>query len=328
MKQRHLAALAAFLVGVMGGAAFGDDHGGGPIVGPQENCSNYPWWCWGQCAELNACRSGNTPIGGSDCGTEEANLRSCEISPPPFIPPPPVIVVPPPACPAGLHLHESGCHADHVCGDDEIGGGSEDCEPCGEGEVPNPDGTACQSCPHGEASSGVCAADPCGIDALDKAASDALWNWIERKPYEVGAQLYCHADDIHRTNWETSDPDNVCAVDTRVQYLSPCWTFGNPSDGCDLAAVHTQPYFTEADRGARCNGIEIDERWAKFYNDLGMDFSQGDIDAAASFFVDAYLGVSDRSCARADRTTSGGPPAVIAGSCTPTPLSHKKWRNP
>ena len=142
MKQRHLAALAAFLVGVMGGAAFGDDHGGGPIVGPQENCSNYPWWCWGQCAELNACRSGNTPIGGSNCAIEEANLRSCETSQPPYVPP--VIVVPPPACPAGQHFTEGGqCHADHVCGDNEIGGGSEECETCTEGSAPNAEGTAC-----------------------------------------------------------------------------------------------------------------------------------------------------------------------------------------
>ena len=59
MKQRHLAGLAAILVGAMGGAAFGHDH----VGGPQEDCSQYPLSCYGQCYELNACRSGNTPAG-------------------------------------------------------------------------------------------------------------------------------------------------------------------------------------------------------------------------------------------------------------------------
>ncbi len=99
MKRKSRAGLAVFLVGVMGSAALGDHH-----LGPQENCSSYPPWCSGQCAELNACRSGNTPIGGSDCGTEEANLRFCENSSP-F---PPVIIVTPVACPDGMVPNEAG----------------------------------------------------------------------------------------------------------------------------------------------------------------------------------------------------------------------------
>ena len=161
MKQKQLARLAVFLVGVMGGAAFGDDH----VGGPPEDCLRYPWWCQGQCAELNACRSGNTPIGGSDCQTQETNLRLCESSPPPYVPPV-VIVVPPPTCPAGQHLDEGECQADHECGDDETGGGAEECEACGDGEIPNPDGTACETCEHGESSPGSCAADPCGKAAV------------------------------------------------------------------------------------------------------------------------------------------------------------------
>ena len=144
MKQKHLVRLAAFLVGVMGGAAFGDDH----VGGPPEDCSRYPWWCQGQCAELNACRSGNTPFGGSDCQTQETNLALCEISPPPYVPTVPtvpvVIVVPPSPCPAGQQLNEGECQADHECGDDEIGGGSEECEACPDGTESNEAGTACE----------------------------------------------------------------------------------------------------------------------------------------------------------------------------------------
>lgn len=49
-----------------------------------------------------------------------------------------IIIIGPSLCPAGTHhRHGSECHADHVCGADEIGGGDEDCEPCGVGEVPH-----------------------------------------------------------------------------------------------------------------------------------------------------------------------------------------------
>ena len=43
-----------------------------------------------------------------------------------------------------------------LCGDDEIGGGHEDCEACPDGEVPNEDRTACVACAYGEASPGKC----------------------------------------------------------------------------------------------------------------------------------------------------------------------------
>lgn len=122
MEQRHFAWLAALLVGVIGWAAFGDDHGGGPLL---EDCSQVPLMCYGQCYELNACRSAYTPIGSPDCQIEESNLDACKSNPPPFVPP--VIIVPPPACPAGMHLHEGTCHADHVCGSGQSGGGAEDC---------------------------------------------------------------------------------------------------------------------------------------------------------------------------------------------------------
>lgn len=152
MKQRQLARLAAFLAGVTGGAAFGHDHL------PPVECSQYPSWCRPYCYELNACRAGNTPIGGSDCWTEENNLAFCELRGPPRERP--VVIVPPPQCPQGQHFNVNvgQCQADHECGDDELGGGSEECKRCGAGKVPNEDGTACLTCEHGESGTpGICA---------------------------------------------------------------------------------------------------------------------------------------------------------------------------
>ena len=92
-KLRLTFAAVAFVCAMWGAAVLGDDHGGGASV----DCSQYPWWCQGYCAELNLCRAGNTPIGGTDCGIEENNLESCKVSPPPFVVPPvgPIIIIPP-----------------------------------------------------------------------------------------------------------------------------------------------------------------------------------------------------------------------------------------
>ena len=55
----------------------------------------------------------------------------------------PVIIVLPPFCPVGQHRRDGQCEADHVCGDDEIGGGAVECEKCTDGKVPNDDKTEC-----------------------------------------------------------------------------------------------------------------------------------------------------------------------------------------
>ena len=57
------------------------------------------------------------------------------------------------SCADGTHKHEGehyGCHPDHVCGADEVGGGSVDCSTCVDGEVPNADASACIDCANGE----------------------------------------------------------------------------------------------------------------------------------------------------------------------------------
>ena len=69
--------------------------------------------------------------------------RICDDDSLPPDPPGPGVWVPP--CPRGQHGHGWDCHANHVCGDDEIGGGDEDCEACQDGYEPNAAQTACVS---------------------------------------------------------------------------------------------------------------------------------------------------------------------------------------
>ncbi len=48
-------------------------------------------------------------------------------------------------CPSGQHGHGLNCHADHVCGSNQIGGGAKDCKTCPDGQEPNAARTACVS---------------------------------------------------------------------------------------------------------------------------------------------------------------------------------------
>ena len=235
---------------------------------------------------------------------------------------------PPPACPEGQHLNGEGeCQDDYECGDDEIGGGAVPCEPCGEGLVPDHDGTACKTCPHGESgTAGLCAADPCGLDALDFEATEAL-GAIPKEPRERGRAFYCLDDEIGATAWSYSS-GNACAVSFDMRYWDSCWVPGGRDGPCDLASAHTHPYFTKADEGKKCQGQKIDEDLAKKYNNAGMEFSSTDLFRDRDWRVDGYLGVSDRSCAKANRIYSGGVPTVVAGMCTPVPLPHAPWSTP
>ena len=75
-----------------------------------------------------------------------------------------------------------------------------------------------------------------------------------------------------------------------------------------------------------CHNQPINEERARRQNNLGMTFSQDDISSDESLGVDGYLGVSDRSCAMANRVTSFmRSEEVVAGSCTRAPFPHKKW---
>ncbi len=239
--------------------------------------------------------------------------------------PGPVIVLRP--CPSGQHGHGLYCHANHVCTRDQIGGGSQDCVTCGDGKVPNEDGTACQSCPYGESRSspGVCAADACGLAGIDSAAAGDL-SGVKKEPRERGRAFYCLNNQIGKTGWSFSGTD-ACYVEIRQKYQRSCWPASSrPSDGCNLAAIHTHPYFTKADEGTICGGRRINERRAIEENNNGMSFGPNDLVYSLVNGVDSYVGVSDRSCVQGDRVTSGrGVPVVVSGRCTDTPLPHTPW---
>ncbi|MDE0036349.1 MAG: hypothetical protein OXU77_02185 [Gammaproteobacteria bacterium] len=120
-------AAAAVVGAIGGGAVLGDDHMSGEYV----DCSYVSWDCFDECLELTWCVAIPENDGIADCLSERLALAACEADPgggsgggtggg--------VIIIP--GCPGGQHYHAGGgCHADHVCGDDETGGGDEDCKP-------------------------------------------------------------------------------------------------------------------------------------------------------------------------------------------------------
>ena len=296
MKQRNLARLAAFLVGMTGGAALGNDHGGEPL----EPCVMHPWWCQAQCAMLNICRSGNTPIGTPDCLSEEHDLRMCSISPEPFSPPyVPPVVGPPVACPAAQHYSGGECQADHECGNDEIGGGSEECEPCGNGKVPNEAGTTCVTCEHGESgsSSGVCAA-LCSNDELDSAAALSLMG-ILRNPWEELESYTCEAYGHMRVEWLGSSEG---AVDV-------CRFKGSGPPGSS-AYGHSHPYFEyPRDRFVVCRNYRLWTRDAidEWNEELGTIMSSDDKKIARRVDKPMYLVVPERDLVKVYRKVGQGP---------------------
>ena len=311
MELKHFWCAAAVFWGC---TALGDHHGGGGGSGGWADCSSCANVnCYGECADLNACYlEGGDMV---ECSAERAAFETCCGSPPP------VIIIPPSSCPPGQHFNAQGqCQADHECHHDEIGGGSEECEECGPGEVPNEDGTACEECEHGEAAPGLCGHDPCGRDGTDFAAGDALWiNYPNKEPTERATFLYCKNGIPEETAWKTAPDSNRCSI--TVTYMQPyqksCWRGGSKESGCNLSLVHTHPWFTwPDDNGAMCNGENINTALrADKWNAGGMEFSTDDVNAANAFFVEGHLGVSDRSCARALRRT--GWKESIGGSCTP-----------
>ncbi len=313
MKQKHLARLAAFSVGVTGGAAFGDDHLGDEIT--EAECDLlFPFDCNDVCKELADCLLDGDIL---DCWDELDGLTTCAFPPPSPPAPPPLLV-----CPAGQHFAEGGgCHADHECGDDEIGGGDADCEACPDGEIPNEDGTACVTCEHGESgeSSGVCAADPCGPDALDQAAINAL-SGIPKESRERGTVISCKQNKVEVGAWSFSGLDK-CNVSVGIPHSQSCYSGGSKETGCNLSGVHTHPWFTWPDaNGLKCRHFTISSKAiAAEVNKAGMEFSQVDLDTLKSGgFSRGHLGVADRSCIQAATLifTGSWTHGSINGACT------------
>ena len=79
-----------------------------------------------------------------------------------------------------------------------------------------------------------------------------------------------------------SSSRNACSIGILFPHKASCWS-GNRPNPCDLASVHTHPYFLKKDAGTRCHGRPINEERAKAYNNGGMEFSGvgGDNDATA-----------------------------------------------
>ena len=145
--------------------------------------------------------------------------------------------------------------------------------------------------------------------------------------------LVCEDDKIKLASaWVTSSIYNACELSSVRSMNLSCWTTRlRPDQTCDLAGVHTHPYFTKADEGTMCHGLPITEALAIRYNNAGMEFTSGDNDNIQAAGVDGYLGVSDRSCMRASQSISIMLPrrvSTISGSCTATPLPHTEWENP
>ena len=307
--MRRLTMAAAVVGSIVGTAAYGHDHNAGEIGWP--NCSFYPFECLDLCYELTSCLFEGEEI---DCISERSSLEQCAAFPPPIIiPPPPVIILPPPACPAGQQFQERECQAE--CGDDEVAGEDGSCTECGEGEVPNHDGTACFACAHGESVAGTC--DPaCWRKATDDAAVAALGEYPAKKPFERGVMIHCLNEKPERHIWATST-DNACQVKPRPRYSESCWEGGNKETGCNLALVHTHPWFTKADADAMCHGSPVGEDPDRIFrlNRENMKFSWKDESETRQLGVEAHLGVSNRTCVKAFRRS--GRKETVSGTCVP-----------
>ena len=207
--------------------------------------------------------------------------------------------------------------------DDEIGGGSEECEGCGEGEAPNEDGTACLTCEHGERLDrpGQCIGHPCDRYGTDLAAYNQLKD-IGREPKERLTFLSCKNNTVVIDQWRETTDANACGFDATYMYPPEpraCWVAGPNArtQGCNLSFVHTHPWFEwPKHKGTNCGGDIINTvADVNDWNSGGMDFSAADKGYANTHSLEAHLGVSDRSCVKVYRRHGGIVP--VWGQCTP-----------
>ena len=184
----------------------------------------------------------------------------------------------------------------YKCGDDEIGGGSEECTKCGPGEVPNEAGTECVACEHGEFEAGECAS-LCSNAELDSAAALSLGG-IPREPWERLESYTCDSAGHMHIKWLGSSQNarEVCRIEI------------TNAPKASSAYGHSHPFFVwDRDKGIVCDGTpfrtekEIDD-WNKDDGD-GAKFSPGDKRNAKSVGKPMYLVVPKRDKVKVYRKT-------------------------
>ena len=132
LKHLPVTVLAVCVVSV-GGTGFAEE--GPPQDPPPDNITEaecdlaFPFDCNEECKEYARCLAdepSGDPLAPLACWKELDEFSLCEFGL--------TLPVPPPLTPPeGQHCHGSDCHDDHVCGDDEIGGGAVECETCTDG---------------------------------------------------------------------------------------------------------------------------------------------------------------------------------------------------
>ena len=168
MKLKHFWSAAAVIWGCI---ALGHDHetGGGYLeiscpVGPcSMECQAYGR-CLVECLTGGICPS----EGDTTCPTERRLWTLCLEDNQTTIPPGPF---------GGIIIGGPVTPPSNECGDDEIGGGSEECQTCGEGE----------SCPHGEISDqpGECWPARFLVASCTRPLESAPWGIRDFLPYHV-----------------------------------------------------------------------------------------------------------------------------------------------
>lgn len=143
MKLQHLTRRSLWAICLASVLSTGTAQGADEDLGGLQDCSvclNAD--CQDECTDLNSCLLADDV---SSCVPERTAFEDCcSRPPPPIVLPGGRIYYPPrPRCQEG-HAHNGLCHADHVCDDNQIGGGSEDCRTCPEGQEPNQNKTACR----------------------------------------------------------------------------------------------------------------------------------------------------------------------------------------
>ena len=280
MKLKHFWSAAAVIWGCI---ALGHDHetGGGYLeiscpVGPcSMECQAYGR-CLVKCLTGGICPS----EGDTTCPTERRLWVLCLEDNQITMPPGPF---------GGIIIGGPVTPPSNECGDDEIGGGDEECTKCGPGKVPNGDGTACVACDWGESSQepGSCICDDESVDAIA-----AGLRYIPQNPWEEAEKYLCMgaAPSVSPSTRSTKGQEDVCATN-----MKPNWIVGS------LAVGHSHPYFDpvldySGDKSVKCGPVVIDSGQAAIAANYHLSvLSTVDKSLAEKLTIPVYLVVPHRT---------------------------------